>query len=83
MSGYDQSKDKVLSSRVLKREGEDTGSGYEVKLVRYDGGDIKVQINPFYMNDNEKRYGKLSRIHYDYFVLIAKAVKEMYDETKV
>ena len=82
MSGYDESKDKVLGFRVLTKEGDDTGSGYEVKLCRYDGGDIKVQINPFYTKDGEKRYNKLGRISYEWFVKIAVAVKEIYDEVK-
>jgi len=75
MGKYDPSKDKVLDFREVNDENGSTN--FEVKLVSYEGGDIKVQINPFFINQGEKSYAKLSRIKLSLWDKIDEAVKEM------
>lgn len=77
---YDESKDKILAHGIIE---SDTGKGgYEVKLCRYDGKDIKIQISPFYLKDGERMYTKLGRIRVDDFAAISDLASKLYKTLK-
>jgi len=80
--GYNPNLDKTLGHREI--QGDSGTGGYEVKLVQYDKGDIKIQINPYFIDrEGEKRYKKLSRIKLSEWEGIDIAVREMQSNLKL
>lgn len=78
MGEYDESKDKVLDTRDLVND--DSKGGMQVMLCQYDGGDIKIQFQPYYINKEGKaQYTKAKRIKLSLWDNINSAVLDMQD----
>lgn len=77
--GYDPAKDDILAYRIIEN-GEQTG-GYEVKLLRYKKGSIKVQIDSFFYGSlpGQKKYNTGKRFQLSYAPTIFAAIKDMED----
>lgn len=81
MTQYDESKDKLLDSRDIKNE--DGNTGHIISLMQYNMGDIKVQIQPYYINkDGKVQYTKGKRIKLSLFPVVYEAIQDMESKLK-
>ena len=76
---FDASKDEKLDSRVV--EG-DNDTFIELSLVRYDGGDVKVQLSRYTEDDEtkERKYRRLGRLTIREARAIPGAIGSLLDE---
>ena len=82
MSGYDERLDEILD--IIQIESSRSSSaGYEIKLVKYNHGDIKVDIKVYWTDQEGRHYKTPPRIKLSKFEEIIKAVETMRERLKI
>jgi hypothetical protein len=84
---YDKTKDREAMFRLVSYEntkrGETVRDVVRVRLMSYDGGDLKIScVSEWTDRDGNLKETSLNRIPLKAFPSVAKGVKEMIDEIK-
>lgn len=82
MNGYNEKLDEVLDLIQIESS-RSSGAGYEIKLVKYNHGDIKVDIKCYWTDQEGRHYKTPPRIKLSKFEEIVKAVNTMQARIKI